>query len=493
MGFISNSISLDKNSSTKIFNDVPKSTLVGTLQYIGNNCNIDKVSTQNVIGESKKLATSITEILLANIERELEVTLQKDKKINAKLIDIPTKFPENDKIGPIQIGEIAIFQDLQTKHYHIVNLKDIRSISSLSDEPISAEYMQKENLCSHIVEYNIAGNNPQIIQRYMTSGITWTPNYNINLSTGENSKELLFTSKAIILNDIQDVNCTQLSCIAGYPSINFSKVVDPFTKVEKVDSFIRSLDGKSNTTSVPRSQSISMNRMLSNTYIPNELDNDVEDVNNGGSNSDDLHLYQFQNIFLKKNERVSVLILEEKLSYKDIYHCKINDRSVYSNAESKIEDVWHAVEIYNKSKQPWSTGIALVTKGHQFVCNNQLNYTPVGASVKIDIAKSLLVLVSFEESSPKLLKNEETIGNYKYSNYSSTGKIKVQNKTKENINLYITIKLTGELSQMLVHPNSQKDCTTGNDPNITREIEWILDVKAGSSAELNYTRTYYRR
>ena len=145
---------------------------------------------------------------MANIERELVVHYLKDKVLEGKLIDIPTKFPENDKIGAINVGEIAIFQVKETNNYNIINLKDIRYISTLSSEPINAEFLQKENLCSHVVEYQVLGEEGTLFQRYMTSGITFFMNYCIDLLPEE--KELTLSANSIVLNDIKDFNCTNL-------------------------------------------------------------------------------------------------------------------------------------------------------------------------------------------------------------------------------------------------------------------------------------------
>jgi len=190
---------------------------------------------------------------------------------------------------------------------------------------------------------------------------------------------------------------------------------------------------------------------------------------------------------------VSVPLLNQKLKYKDIYHCKREERNLYSNAETKVQDVWHSIEISNTTKQPWTTGTVLVTKGHQFVCNNQINFTPVGAKQRIDISKALLVLAIFEEGSPKIIKNEEKIGDTKYSVFSVNGKIKVQNNLKEDIPIIVSIKLIGELKDVTVKPASEKDCSSGRDVNKSTNVEWSLDIKSGQTNEIGYTRTYYYR
>ena len=73
-------------------------------------------------------------------------------------------------------------------------------------------------------------------------------------------------------------------------------------------------------------QSVMSNSVMTQQMIMpmHSSDNYGPDDTQQDTNTDDLHLYEFKNVLLKKKERLMLPIFDIEIPYKDVYHCKIN-------------------------------------------------------------------------------------------------------------------------------------------------------------------------
>jgi hypothetical protein len=173
------------------------------------------------------------------------------------------------------------------------------------------------------------------------------------LSSNDSSiKRLRLLSKAVILNDIENMNIDHLFCIVGFPNISkFASIVDPMISGDNVKAFLDQLGqceantGRSRHPNSHMSNSIMTQQMVMPMSAPSNsgLDDTQQDAN-----VDDLHLYEFQNISLHKKERLTLPIFDIEIPYKDVYHCKIYSSqfgSVFSgyNENKSYEEVrWNS-------------------------------------------------------------------------------------------------------------------------------------------------------
>jgi hypothetical protein len=157
-------------------------------------------------------------------------------------------------------------------------------------------------------------------------------------------KKLRLSSKAVILNDIESINVDNLFCIVGFPNISkFASVIDPIISGENVKQFLDHLQQCEVPTGRSRyyinNPSVMSNSIMTQQMcLPPSFDNNIPDNSQQDTNDDDLHLYEFKNVLLKKNERLMLPIFDIEIGYKDVYHCKINalqSESIYSGYDEK--------------------------------------------------------------------------------------------------------------------------------------------------------------
>ncbi len=159
-------------------------------------------------------------------------------------------------------------------------------------------------------------------------------------------KRLRLSSKAVILNDIEDLNVENLFCIVGFPNISkFASVIDPIISGEDVKEFLNDLQQceapHTSSRYFPNNLSIMSNSVMTQQqiYLPPSFDNNIPDNTQQDDHVDDLHLYEFKNILLQKKERLMLPIFDIETTYKDVYHCKINGSQLTYEEKKQYEEV----------------------------------------------------------------------------------------------------------------------------------------------------------
>ena len=152
----------------------------------------------------------------------------------------------------------------------------------------------------------------------------------LSSSTESSTKTLRLLSKAVILNDTENMQVENLSCIVGFPNVSqFASIVDPMISDEDVRVFLDHLAqceadyGRSmhSHPSSIMSNSVMTQQIMSPSAFssaPPNHDHIAQD-----SKTEDLHLYEFKNVLLTKKERLMLPIFDIDIPYKDVYNCKI--------------------------------------------------------------------------------------------------------------------------------------------------------------------------
>ncbi len=321
-------------------------------------------------------------------------------------------------------------------------------------------------------------------------------------------KQLRLSSKAVILNDIENMNVDNLFCIVGFPNVSkFASVVDPIISGADVKTFLDQLNQSESGGGrrYPHNASIMSNSVMtqqmvqpmysSNNYGPDDTQSQQD------TNTDDLHLYEFKNVLLQKKERLMLPIFDIEIPFKDVYHCKINASqfgSIFSgyNETKQFEDVWHSVEFENISNFVWTTAPIVITKGQheqQFIGQDALTYTLKGSTAFVNLTKALDVRVKLDEKIINTNQKRFTFLSYNYQTDNIEGNIAVMNYKSEEVVVVINISIMGKTSDYSVKP--KKDAVKANDitANPQHDIQWEVNIKPKQTLEIRYVRLFNRR
>ncbi len=327
---------------------------------------------------------------------------------------------------------------------------------------------------------------------YLTRGLTWAPSYRLDIAGATAHLQ----GKAVLINDAEDLVSQQLSCLAGFPNMKFSHVIDPLALKENVAQFLSSLQQPADDGSRGRNGAVMTQVMANSAYIP-EGGSDTPQPELGSN--EDVHQYRFKDVAIKQGERAYLPLLDQQVAFSDLYRWDVRDlrENTYRWYEPRAdeqtpqaEDVWHAVRLKNAGKLPWTTAPVMVTSGDQFLGQDILYYTSAGSSTLVNITKAMEVKASFSENT---LGHNETleIGGHTYTVYKVAGKLQVNNFKGEKVNLVINKKLTGDLIESSIKPTTVKEEPRTEIANPHRTVTWEVEVPAGKSLEIDYKYKVY--
>ncbi|UJR35070.1 hypothetical protein I4U23_027846 [Adineta vaga] len=532
-----------KNQSVELL-DPPSNAVHGTfwIQSTSNKTTIGSIRTKKTKQNVERECRSVQDLVEANIGQDVEILVmdnicQSKEWIKGKIKSVKriqqTSDDENmisasstaffngglpmSSIPPVPVshsqqirfGDLVLFET--TDHGLLaLALSTIRSIRGTTLQTTYQHGIEKN--CLSIDYRNDSASVDMGLMKYLTFGLTWAPSYNLVLlnSNDPSIKRLRFISKAVILNDIENMTVENLFCVVGFPNTSkFASVSDPALSTADVSTFLQQLTqcesvsvfnrrGRGGQNGSCMSNSIMTQQAYS--VAPISIDSGPDETSED-PNVDDLHLYEFKNVLLEKKERLILPIFDIEIPYKDVYHCKIDSNTSRSNypANGEIkqyEEVWHSVKFDNSTNVVLTTAPVVITKGQQeqqFVGQDTLTYTSKGSTAFVNLTKALDVRIQFEEKVVNTSSRRFTFLSQNYQTDQLEGKITVMNYKSEEIIVAINTSSVGKTGNYSIEPKKDIVKASETTANPNHEISWEINVKPKQTLEIKYTRSYNKR
>ncbi len=455
--------------------------LFGTIWFNADNNEIKKIGTYSDTLQTNQKAENIYSMMLANKTKTMSLTIEDYNKAQTGKIEILK-------------SDLLVFKTKDT--WITTSPAKVKNITFKSRPLLS--YQEKKVSDMIKIDLAKAQNNQKISLMYMQKGITWTPNYYIRV-TGENKAEI--SLRANVVNDIEDIENTDINFVVGVPSFSFSHVEASFTSGQKVEDFIRSINGNSSQ----RRQRISMSNAVTSQSMYNYSNNSNESSDNEstfkakGSTDEGLFFYKIPNVNLKAKERAFFELLSCNVEFEQIYSVDLSENTNnyrrYNNSSSNSSQnkVWHSMRFKNITKTPFTTGVAFIMRRennyYKPVSQNYLYYTPSGikTTVKTTISPDISVIDNEKEISRK----ERAIEYHDLITVES--EIRIENFKNKAINLEIKRMITGEiLKSSHLHKKTSK-LKSWNSKNKLNDTRWDVKLKPGGKKTITYTYKIYVR
>ncbi|CAF2075839.1 unnamed protein product [Rotaria magnacalcarata] len=524
--------------------DPPSNPVHGTfwIQPLSNNTSISAIRTKKKHEFVDNDCCSVEDLLKANIGQDIQLlvinnTFKSTEWISGKIKSVKqnqltSDVEDNDTVvaqgNGIAGGHAIHISDsplttssslpyIQQSNFILLETNDndlmalpTSSVQSIRGASLKTTYQRKVfKNCLSIDYINQSESSDVGLMKYLTYGITWAPSYNLILLSSQDPsiKRLRLSSKAVILNDIENMNVDNLFCIVGFPNVSkFVSVTDPIISGDDVQTFLQRLQQCETESAQPSyhnrasvmSNSVKMQQMVmpmssSTSQVPDDSQQDTH--------VDDLHLYEFKNILLRKKERLMLPIFDIEIPYRDVYHCKIGaatSTSIYYGYEDKkdFEEVWHSVEFDNVSDFVWTTAPIVITKGQleqQFIGQDKLTYTLKGSTTFVNLTKALDVRVQLDEKVSSTNSSRFVRSRVNYQTDQIEGKILVVNYKSEEVIVVINTILVGKMSNYSIAPKKDAVKTDGDVANQRHDIRWEITVKPKQTLDINYVRSFNKR
>lgn len=370
---------------------------------------------------------------------------------------------------------------------------DVISLSSIDRFSFTnTEIKRKVSFDRRVTELNIELSkiykNKKIFMDFLTRDITWVPSYIIDITDPEKA---IFTAKALIINEVMDLENVEIDVITGFPGIDFAYTDSPMAKTMKMDRFFSRLSSSepSYAESDLMVQSVMTNRA---SFEAPTLIYDEQVTVEG---TEDLFFYPIKNVTLKKGDTAYKPLFSLETNYSHIYTLSVpNYLNDYGRVNNRDDlHVFHSIRIKNSGTLPWTTAPAQFISGSNFTGQSTCNYTPAGGETTIKINNAVNVSVEDSENEIKRIRDAEKFNGYSYDLVTLEGEIHIVNNQNRTITMEVDKTVTGNV---ISQNESGEKLFIGKGVkqiNPKSLITWNLDLKPMEKTQLRYSYSVYIR
>lgn len=489
-GFFVKKPDLKWKDNIGIMDSVPDA-LFGTIWFSSSDNAIK--STSSEFQKIAEKATTIFELLKANIGKKVKINLNSNESFDAIVDRIETNYATlktkdgwktiaDNMIKSIDFFDQPKYDFIQDKTKRIIKIE--RSKSSSTD----------------------------VDMMYMQNNIGWVPCYQIDLKDDNGKGSLVLTAN--FSNDAEDLQNAHLNLVVGVPNFAYSYIPSPLTSTQHIQEFIGMLEGRSGGYYSGKDVRAITSQSFANVAKEKIYDND--DENNEEIrvlSKEDLYFYEIPGLInLKKGARAIYELIHSDIQYEHIYETTLapNSNNGYDynyNAnqvgkDKKPSEVWHSIQFKNNTGQPLTTGTAMIIKTEQGIVKpmsqDKLNYTVVGgrAKVKMTLSPDIEVFAKEEEKS-RQEKIKEKDGYY-YDLVTIEAKINIHNHKSNAVKLNIDRQIWGDMQNCnepwkitKLAPDYYYSSYYYSKKN---SVEWDMNLKPNEEKEITYQyKVYVRR
>lgn len=459
---------------------IPQSSL-GTLWFSATDgSTIDSLKTVTHQSPSETTASDLGLILQANLGKDLELGLKDGDTVSGKSVGGKLLSTEGDIVVMESArGSIAIPKS---------------SITSIAAEKGALVYTLATSKIDRSLELKVSGHGGKVFMISMERGLTWVPGYSVDMTE---KKTLVLTTKASLINDLEDLNAVDCNFVTGFPNVPYAGILDPLVSGQSVDEF---------TTVLQNANPSSVTAALTSNRLGGQgvQSFGAELVSQGGNfvmpaeqgmRLGDLFFYDEPGLSLNKGDRGFYMLFRTETPYKEVYTWDVAD-PVYNNfnyapssEDGRPADVWHTLQFKNSSGHPLTTGVATTFKENHVIGQDTLGYVSAGGDAELKITKALDVQA--ENSEEEVTRERGAIKNTAnfpiYDQVTMKGTLQIKNLNAEEVTLRIKHPFTGELTSADGNPANKNTAKGLHDINPSGLLTWSPTLAAGKSLVLTYT------
>jgi hypothetical protein len=357
-----------------------------------------------------------------------------------------------------------------------------------------------------------AGKAVELTLMFFTPGIRWIPTYRVS---GELKDTAAMALQAEILNQSEDLESVGLDLVVGVPHFRFRDVVSPLVLEATLRNALAQaapqlMGQMSNAMFTQRSGEWRREAGAAapaDIQLPPEL---------GATGEQDLFVYTVPNFSLRTGGRASVPLWQAEAP---LHHLYTLDLNVVRNArhgsmvQGESDDaryptgsplrllktqVWHQLELTNRSKVPWTTGAAIILRGNLPMGQDLLTYAPPGGTSLLPMTVAVNLRGTLAEEEIERKPNVLNWGGHSYSLIRKKGTVTLTSYRDADSDMRVTVSLPGKADAVSgdgrvriddFHPGDWQD--GGFWQNNHSELVWELNLKPGQTVEMTYTVSFY--
>lgn len=441
----------------------------------------------NDTGKSLKYVSSAPEVDIANSQPKSILSVLSMNK--GKMVELETHEEViRGSISDVFHGYIVI----KTNHELIVKIDNIRSFRFLEalnidsgdhSSSISREYdiygreVKKEKIKSKLKLHFDSDGRKEIHMSYMQKGISWNPNYRLNL---KNKDKASLSLQAEIINDIEGFEQAEIELVVGEPNFHYHEYLTDLIDYSNIlDPYYEKRSGS--------------NGLYNSSISLYEVGIILKDDKH--TKFHDFQIHRLENVSLEKNSRALFRIYEEEVPYKHIYECELQSidfSKSYNNNRTKEEPnkVYHCIQIENTTNALLSKGSVFIFEGEDEesrpIAQSNMAFIPVMGQGSIKLTENNEIEVNRNERIVKRQEEEVEFWGREYYKAYIGGTIKIVNYNKQKVELFIDSEIIGEINGKNPKMEIISQKQPFHSPNYLSKVRWKVSLDAGETKEINY-------
>jgi hypothetical protein len=453
---------------------IPEKTLFGTF-FIGaaKDNGIKNMVFKNDTLKRKAASNSIWQFLSGNINKAVTISYTPtqgiDKTVSGKVADYDLysgilKFTTDaGKTIIMHVGQI-----------YQADFKEDPSVFYMADSIQRMMLLRPEKPADNISLQEI----------YMTSGINWIPSYYLRL---KDDKTARLEMKATVENYAEDLKDAETELVVGAPQMIYSGKMDPMT----YDYITGARFDNNDAPAYKNAKYMQTNAMTARAADEKSAEYFEETFSTEGEKNGDMYIYKLGRISLPEKSKGTFPIFAGNVEYKDKYEGTIYDFTNYYNTrfvppDERMFDIFHSLELKNTAMVPLTTAsVMVVNEKDQFVAQDELKYTSVGATSNIRLSKAIDIIMKNSEEEKNREDNAKKIGKQTYSKVILKGTVNVENYQDKEVTVTVTKALSGTV---LTESDGGKvtKVNSYNYINPSSNIKWEVKLAANERKALSY-------
>lgn len=502
LAFVIRTGTLPVNKGEGTISPIPDATL-GTLWLAPNDPKVilDELIASKETSKAPDSVQSVEDFIRANVGRTVTITYgAKDYKGVLQAPPPPALQPDDDPNLIPRPGVFFLKSDTSTLAFNpsLINAIFVDGEVSTSLPHTISRYVLH-------VRVKGAGDAAPFTLGYLRKGLGWTPSYMISL---EDEKTARLTMQAVVIDDTEDLDNTDLFFVVGFPNFQYSNLISPMTLQQTLAEFMNSTNrlnevntqyAMSNAIVAQRAAGIGPGYGGGTGASAADFSTTVGDLS--GAPEEDLFLYQRRGVTLAKGQRASYNVFSATAPMEHIYRwdiaaTQVTPYSSYSNQgfqEQQPDNVWHMLRLVNKSDFPWTSAPAIVLSGNKPVSQDTLLYTPKGGTTDLKLTVATDVRTDRQELETGRQPRAAHWNNLDYDVVQVSGTLKAKNHKATAIKLIVKKDLVGEVITVSDEGKAEKIAQPIRSENPNSRITWELTLAPGEEKTLTYTYKYLTR
>jgi hypothetical protein len=329
---------------------------------------------------------------------------------------------------------------------------------------------------------------------YLAKGLCWAPSYRVDLSKPD---ELTVAQKAVIRNELTELDGVEVRLISGFPNIPFSHVTSPMAPSTNLTSFFDEL-----------SRSLS-DRRRGNNYLA--MSQQAAIVSNFASTDrrwspgaaslgaeTDMHYQPIGRVSMLAGDTLMLPVAEGKAAYERIVEWIVpdmraeNGRYVSESTRRNNPEVydgssWDAVRFENPLPFAMTTAPAMfLLSDGRFGGQTLSRWVGRGEETTLRVTKSLSVQTRCAEHEEEGERKLVYVFGNRYRKSVVKGTLIMRNHRKVEIKMTVRRRFSGIMLSAEGEPESLLLGGGVMHVNPRRELTWTLTLKPGEEKKIEY-------